>query len=132
MIGRLPKGQGVYKLYHHGSLVYVGKADSRKMRLDEHRRKISGRGRGAVGTGAVGASAVERGRDKRGRDRRDVFFAGVFRVRLRNPEIPEDRPAAVHRHFSGKSPLSFPSLNPAEFQTRTPSRATSERGGIDP
>jgi hypothetical protein len=39
----LEKGQGVYKLYHKGSLVYVGKADSLKRRLGEHRDKISGR-----------------------------------------------------------------------------------------
>lgn len=39
----LPKGQGVYKLYHHGSLVYVGKAEHLKKRLKEHRIKISGR-----------------------------------------------------------------------------------------
>ncbi len=42
-INSLPKGQGVYKLYHHGSLVYVGKASSLKARLGEHRYKISGR-----------------------------------------------------------------------------------------
>jgi hypothetical protein len=42
-INALPKGQGVYKLYHHGSLVYVGKAGSLKKRLGEHRYKISGR-----------------------------------------------------------------------------------------
>lgn len=42
-ISALPKGQGVYKLYHQGALVYVGKADSLKKRLGEHRHKISGR-----------------------------------------------------------------------------------------
>ncbi len=39
----LPRGQGVYKLYHRGSLVYVGKADQLGKRLGEHRFKISGR-----------------------------------------------------------------------------------------
>jgi hypothetical protein len=39
----LPKGQGVYKLFHGGALVYVGKADQLKRRLGEHRFKISGR-----------------------------------------------------------------------------------------
>jgi hypothetical protein len=42
-VSSLPKGQGVYKLYHRESLVYVGKADSLKKRLGEHRHKISGR-----------------------------------------------------------------------------------------
>ena len=42
-ITSLPKGQGVYKLYHERSLVYVGKADSLRKRLAEHRFKISGR-----------------------------------------------------------------------------------------
>ncbi len=42
-VNSLPKGQGVYKLYHKVSLVYVGKADSLKKRLGEHRYKISGR-----------------------------------------------------------------------------------------
>jgi Eco29kI restriction endonuclease len=42
-VNSLPKGQGVYKLYHHGSLVYVGKSDSVKKRLGEHKHKISGR-----------------------------------------------------------------------------------------
>ncbi len=44
-IGSLPKGQGVYKLYHQGQLVYVGKANSLKKRLSEHRHKITGRQR---------------------------------------------------------------------------------------
>jgi hypothetical protein len=42
-VNSLPKGQGVYTLYHHGTLVYVGKADSLRKRLGEHRHKISGR-----------------------------------------------------------------------------------------
>ena len=42
-IGSLAKGQGVYMLYHQGSLVYVGKAGSLKKRLGEHRHKIRGR-----------------------------------------------------------------------------------------
>lgn len=42
-IDSLPKGQGVYKLHHRGALVYVGKADSLRKRLGEHRHKISGR-----------------------------------------------------------------------------------------
>lgn len=42
-IRSLAKGQGVYMLYHRRSLVYVGKADSLKRRLGEHRHKISGR-----------------------------------------------------------------------------------------
>jgi Eco29kI restriction endonuclease len=42
-IDLLPKGQGVYKLYHGGTLVYVGKAKQLKKRLGEHRFKISGR-----------------------------------------------------------------------------------------
>jgi len=42
-IDSLPKGQGVYKLYYRGSLVYVGKAEQIKKRLGEHRLKISGR-----------------------------------------------------------------------------------------
>ncbi len=39
----LPKGQGLYKLYHGDSLVYVGKAGQLRRRLEEHRFKISGR-----------------------------------------------------------------------------------------
>ncbi|QJR10494.1 hypothetical protein DSM104443_01558 [Usitatibacter rugosus] len=35
--------QGVYGLYRSGSLVYVGKADNLRTRLDDHRCKISGR-----------------------------------------------------------------------------------------
>ncbi|MBI3693813.1 MAG: GIY-YIG nuclease family protein [Acidobacteria bacterium] len=42
-IDSLPDGQGVYQLYHHGSLVYVGKADDLPSRLCQHRRKITGR-----------------------------------------------------------------------------------------
>jgi len=42
-LASLPKGQGVYQLYHQGSLAYVGKADSLKKRLSEHGHKISGR-----------------------------------------------------------------------------------------
>jgi hypothetical protein len=35
---------GVYQLYHHGELVYVGKADeSLPSRLEQHHRKIAGR-----------------------------------------------------------------------------------------
>jgi len=40
-VGPLEKGQGVYKLYYKGSLVYVGKADSLKRRLSRY--KIRGR-----------------------------------------------------------------------------------------
>lgn len=43
VVSSLEKGQGVYKLYHKESLVYVGKADSVRRRLGEHRYKISGR-----------------------------------------------------------------------------------------
>jgi len=39
----LPRGQGVYQLYHRGVLVYIGKSDKLKKRLLEHRKKISGR-----------------------------------------------------------------------------------------
>ncbi|MBI3665867.1 MAG: Eco29kI family restriction endonuclease [Acidobacteria bacterium] len=39
----LESGQGVYQLYHKGTLVYVGKADSLKKRLAEHHEKVSGR-----------------------------------------------------------------------------------------
>jgi len=39
----LEAGQGVYQLYHAGSLVYVGRAQSLKRRLAEHQLKISGR-----------------------------------------------------------------------------------------
>jgi hypothetical protein len=39
----LPKGQGVYKLFHRGKLAYVGKATQLRNRLGEHRFKISGR-----------------------------------------------------------------------------------------
>ncbi len=42
-INSLPIGMGIYKLYHQESLVYIGKADSLKKRLGEHRRKIVGR-----------------------------------------------------------------------------------------
>jgi len=42
-LASLPKGQGVYKLYHRGELVYVGKAEQLRKRLEEHRFKISGR-----------------------------------------------------------------------------------------
>ena len=36
-------GQGVYFLFHESELVYVGKADSLRKRLTEHRAKIEGR-----------------------------------------------------------------------------------------
>ena len=39
----LPRGQGVYQLYHKDSLVYVGKSDSLRGRLSQHRKKITGR-----------------------------------------------------------------------------------------
>ena len=39
----LPKGHGVYKLYHGGSLVYVGQAEKLRKRLGEHQFKIRGR-----------------------------------------------------------------------------------------
>ena len=42
-INSLPKGQGIYKLYHRGSLVYVGKAHQLRRRLGEHGHKIQGR-----------------------------------------------------------------------------------------
>lgn len=43
-IAALRSEQGVYQLYHHGELVYIGKADDTLPgRLDQHRRKISGR-----------------------------------------------------------------------------------------
>ena len=42
-IQSLPKGQGVYQLFHTASLVYVGKADQLRSRLSEHSFKISGR-----------------------------------------------------------------------------------------
>jgi Eco29kI restriction endonuclease len=35
--------QGIYLLYHRGTLVYVGKAGSLPRRLADHRRKIAGR-----------------------------------------------------------------------------------------
>ena len=41
----LAGGQGIYQLYHQQNLVYVGKANSLKKRLNEHRDKISGRQR---------------------------------------------------------------------------------------
>ena len=41
----LAGGQGIYQLYHLQNLVYVGKANSLKKRLNEHRDKISGRQR---------------------------------------------------------------------------------------
>ena len=42
-LGALPPGQGVYQLYHEGSLVYVGKADRLRGRLAQHHQKITGR-----------------------------------------------------------------------------------------
>jgi hypothetical protein len=42
-IAQVPKEQGVYHLYRNGTLVYVGKADDLRGRLDDHRYKISGR-----------------------------------------------------------------------------------------
>src|SRR5579862_8913806 len=42
-INSLSKEQGIYKLYHRGSLVYVGKAGQLRKRLGEHCHKISGR-----------------------------------------------------------------------------------------
>jgi predicted GIY-YIG superfamily endonuclease len=35
--------QGVYQLYHRGTLVYVGKADDLQKRVGEHRSKIGAR-----------------------------------------------------------------------------------------
>lgn len=43
LLNSLEPGQGVYQLFHKGSLVYVGQARSLKKRLGEHLEKISGR-----------------------------------------------------------------------------------------
>jgi hypothetical protein len=43
VLNSLDAGKGVYQLFHKGALVYVGKAESLKKRLEEHREKISGR-----------------------------------------------------------------------------------------
>jgi hypothetical protein len=42
-ISTIPSEQGVYQLFRDGTLVYVGKADSLRSRLRQHRRKIGGR-----------------------------------------------------------------------------------------
>lgn len=42
-LSKIRPEQGVYKLYHLGKLVYVGKSDNLNKRLHEHRKKISGR-----------------------------------------------------------------------------------------
>lgn len=44
-LNALASGQGIYQLYHQQNLVYVGKANSLKKRLNEHRDKIRGRQR---------------------------------------------------------------------------------------
>lgn len=42
-IAKIIAEQGVYQLFHNGTLVYVGKADNLRKRIDEHRIKIEGR-----------------------------------------------------------------------------------------
>jgi hypothetical protein len=42
-IGTVPESAGVYQLYHIQSLVYVGKTEKLRRRLEEHHEKISGR-----------------------------------------------------------------------------------------
>ena len=42
-LAALSSGQGVYQLYHKGSLVYVGKSNSLRGRLSQHFNKITGR-----------------------------------------------------------------------------------------
>lgn len=42
-IAKTTAEQGVYQLFHNDTLVYVGKADSLRKRIDEHRIKIEGR-----------------------------------------------------------------------------------------
>ncbi len=42
-LNALSSEQGIYQLFHREQLVYVGKADSLKKRLNEHRFKIVGR-----------------------------------------------------------------------------------------
>ena len=42
-ISTLPTERGVYHLFQKGMLVYVGKTDDLQGRLDDHRKKISGR-----------------------------------------------------------------------------------------
>jgi hypothetical protein len=43
LLSTLEQGQGVYQLFHKRMPVYVGKAESLKNRLQEHREKVSGR-----------------------------------------------------------------------------------------
>ncbi len=43
LLSEHPDGQGVYLLYYESELVYVGKADSLRRRLNEHHAKIDGR-----------------------------------------------------------------------------------------
>jgi hypothetical protein len=40
---QVPRERGVYQLYHHDELVYVGKANNLRSRLTQHSRKIAGR-----------------------------------------------------------------------------------------
>ncbi len=42
-IEQVPEERGVYQLFHRHILVYVGKADKLRERLQDHRRKILGR-----------------------------------------------------------------------------------------
>lgn len=42
-LSQVPPEQGVYQLFRHGNLVYIGKADDLRARLTQHERKISGR-----------------------------------------------------------------------------------------
>jgi len=42
-LSALSSEQGIYQLFHREKLVYVGKADNIKKRLNEHRFKIVGR-----------------------------------------------------------------------------------------
>jgi hypothetical protein len=42
-LAKLPPLKGVYQLYRHGKLVYIGKADALPQRLAKHLRKLSGR-----------------------------------------------------------------------------------------
>ena len=46
---QVPRERGVYQLYHHDELVYVGKSNDLRSRLTQHSRKIAGRSNISVG-----------------------------------------------------------------------------------
>ena len=57
-IDQVPRERGVYQLRHRGQTVYVGKAEDLRLRLRQHRRKISGRKNIAIADMSFGSLSI--------------------------------------------------------------------------